>query len=172
MNKSIMLIGLPGSGKSYLSNKLKYILNKNIIDLDMILIDNIGPLQDYINKNGIEEFTNKEFDVCNAVLSNYNNNIISPGGSIVYYDSIMSKLKMKEDLIIIFLNVSLNEVLKRTNNFNNRGVVLDNTLPKSKSYEKMYKERYLLYKKYCHYEIKSDNITTQNILSIYYNHTS
>ena len=110
--------------------------------------------------------------MCNAELSNYYNNIISPGGSIVYYDSIMSKLKNKKDLIIIFLNVSLTEVLKRTNNFYNRGVVLDNTLPKSKSYEKMYKERYLLYKKYCHYEIKSDDITTQNILSIYYNHTS
>ena len=167
-----MLIGLPGSGKSYLSNKLKYILDKDIIDLDKLLIDKIGPLQDYINKNGVKEFTNNEYELCNKELNNYNNNIISPGGSIVYYDSIMSKLKEKEDLIIIFLNVSLNEVLKRTDNFHNRGVVLDNSLPKYKSYEKMYKERYLLYKKYSHYEIKSDNITPQNILSIYYNHTS
>ena len=172
MNKSIMLIGLPGSGKSYFCNKLKYILNKEIIDLDKIIIDDIGSLHDYINKHGVEKFTNKEYNICSKILDNYNNNIISPGGSIVYYDDIMSKLKKQTDIIIIFLNVSLNEVLKRTNNFENRGVVLDNTISKYESYKKMYKERLILYKNYCHYEICGDNIKLNEILSIYYNHMS
>ena len=162
MNKSIMLIGLPGSGKSYFANKLKKILNKDIIDLDKILISKIGPLQDYIDKYGIEEFTKQEHNICKEQLENINNKIISPGGSIIYYDDIMSKLK-KANVIIIFLNISLQTVLERTNNFHNRGVVLDPNLSKEEAYEKMYNERLLLYKKYCDYEINSDDFIILDI---------
>jgi shikimate kinase len=161
---NIILIGLPGCGKSTLSNELSNILKIEVIDLDKILISEIGSLQIYINKHGNDAFKIKEEQICRNAISNLHSSIISPGGSIIFYENLMNSIKSKS--IVIFLDVDLNVILERTKNFKDRGVVLpnDKTLDINEKYKLMYSIRSLLCKKYCDIHIKGNNIKANNII--------
>ena len=162
--ENIIFIGLPGSGKSSISEEVTKLLDMELIDLDKILIKEIGPLQNFINKYGNEEFKNKELEMCESHLSNIKNKIISPGGSIIFYDNLMNFIKRK--CIIIFLDVDIQTVLERTNNFKDRGVILpDDCENLQEKYNKLYKIRYELCKKYCDIHIKSNNISIDQVIN-------
>ena len=163
LKENVIFIGLPGSGKSYISEKVSKLLDMELIDLDNILINEIGPLQNYIDKYGNKEFKKKEYEICHKYLFNIKNKIISPGGSIIFYNNLMDDIKRR--CIIIFLDVDIQIVLERTNNFKDRGVILpDDCDNLQEKYNKLYKIRYELCKKYCDIHIKSNNITINQVI--------
>lgn len=156
--ESIILIGMPASGKStvgkMLANKLGYLF----IDLDVYIQEKDGrSLQDIIDTEGeaalmdIEKKRMSELDLHRLV--------VAPGGSLVYYADLMRELKKKA--FIIYLNESLSGLEQRLGNAPTRGIIG----LKHKSIAGLYAERAPLYMRYADIIIDSDNLTCQQITS-------
>ena len=138
---NVILIGMPGCGKSTCGVLVAKSMCKSFLDTDLLIQQNEGmKLSEIINKKGVEGFNEAER---NSVLTLYTKNcIIATGGSMVYHDDAMNKLK--EDGVVIYLEISFKNMMRRIRNFKSRGVVLkEGYTPKD-----MYDERTTLYKKY------------------------
>ena len=69
MNQNnIVLIGMPGCGKSTLGVLLAKLLCKDFTDVDLVIQKRIGqPLQQYINENGVDAFLSAEADALESL---------------------------------------------------------------------------------------------------------
>lgn len=150
MDKSnIVLIGMPGCGKSTCGVLAAKALLKNFFDTDLLLQGlEQERLQDIIDKKGIEYFLDAEE---NAILSlDINATVIATGGSVIYSEKAMEHLKSMGK--VIFLNLSYETMVKRIKNITTRGVVLK----KGTTLKDMYDERLPLYQKYADKTINCD----------------
>ena len=146
MNSNIILIGMPGSGKSTCGVVSAKMLLKNFYDTDLLIQNLEGKsLQEIIDKNGVEYFAKAEE---RAILSlDIKGTVIATGGSVVYSDKAMEHLKSLGK--IIYLHLSYEDMCKRISNLETRGIVLQN----GETLEDMYNERLPLYNKCCHRRI-------------------
>lgn len=155
MNRqNVILIGMPGSGKSTCGVLAAKALLKNFYDTDL-LIQNFEnkKLQEIIDQKGIEYFLKAEED---AILSlELNGTVIATGGSVIYSQKAMEHLKSMGK--VIYLHLEYNTMLSRISNITTRGVVLK----KGKSLQDMYNERLPLYRKYYDEIIYCDNNTVE-----------
>lgn len=138
---NIVLIGMPGSGKSTCGVVAAKMLLKNFFDTDL-LIQNIenSALQDIINDKGNDYFEKAEES---AVLSlDINGTVIATGGSVIYSDKAMEHLKKLGK--IIYLHISYEDMCKRISNLSTRGVLIKN----GETLKDMYDERLPLYEKW------------------------
>lgn len=152
---NIVLIGMPGCGKSTCGVLVAKSLCKSFLDTDLLIQQNEGmKLSEIIAAKGNEGFEKAERD---SVLTLYTRNcIIATGGSMVYYDDAMQKLK--EDGIVVYLEISYKNMMRRIKNFKTRGILLkDGYTPKD-----MYNERTSLYKKYADIVIDVNKNTIEN----------
>ena len=141
MNSNIILIGMPGSGKSTYGVVSAKMLLKNFYDTDLLIQNLEGKsLQEIIDKNGVEYFAKAEE---RAILSlDIKGTVIATGGSVVYSDKAMEHLKSLGK--IIYLHLSYEDMCKRISNLETRGIVFQN----GETLEDMYNERLPLYNKW------------------------
>lgn len=139
--RNIVLIGMPASGKSTVGVLLAKTLGIGFCDTDLLIQQRERRLlQQIIDEDGIEAFLDAERD---AVLSlDCSDTVIATGGSVVFREEAMRKLK--ENGIIVFLDVPLDEVQKRLQNIKTRGVAAK----KGESIADIYNERLPLYSTY------------------------
>lgn len=117
----IIFIGMPGSGKSCMSRNLGKRLKRKVVDGDKLIEQRTGrKLQDIINSDGTEAFMEIERDTLLSISDD--SLIVSPGGSAIYYDDVMSHFKKHG--IIVYLYVGFETMKKRLGDFSRRGVVL------------------------------------------------
>lgn len=150
MNKSnIVLIGMPGSGKSTCGVLAAKAMLKNFYDTDLLLQGLEGKrLQDIIDQEGIDYFVSAEEK---AILSlNIEATVIATGGSVVYSDKAMAHLKSLGK--IVYLHLEYDNMVDRIKNITTRGVVLQN----GETLLDMYNERLPLYEKYADVTINCD----------------
>ena len=141
MKSNIVLIGMPGCGKSTCGVLAAKALCKSFIDTDLLIQQEEGmPLQTIIDTRGGGYFALAE-ERCLCSLR-ADNAVISTGGSAVYYDSAM--LRLRENGRIIYLRVSLEEMLRRVSNITTRGILLRG----GESIEDMFREREPLYERW------------------------
>ncbi len=139
---NITLIGMPGSGKSYIGKKLAEKLGYKLVELDSILEHEYNlPLQKILDNLGEDAFLKKQAEDIITNTQNHQGLVVSPGGSIVYTDYAMEHLKKISQ--IIYLETSL-KVIEERIALVPRGIVG----LKNKTLEELYRERTLLYKKY------------------------
>lgn len=138
---NVVIIGMPGCGKSTCGVLVAKHLCKSFLDTDLLIQQNEGmKLSQIIEKKGLEGFNQAERD---SVLTLYTKNcIIATGGSMVYHEDAMKKLK--EDAIVVYLQISYKNMTRRIRNFKRRGVVLK----EGYTLKDMYEERAALYEKY------------------------
>lgn len=151
---NIVLIGMPGSGKSTCGVVAAKMLLKNFFDTDL-LIQNIenSALQDIINNKGNDYFEKAEES---AVLSlDINGTVIATGGSVVYSEKAMEHLKKLGK--IIYLHISYEDMCKRISNLSTRGVLIK----KGETLKDMYDERLPLYKKWADAVIDCGNSSVE-----------
>lgn len=151
---NIVLIGMPGAGKSTIGVVLAKIMNYSFVDADLViqqhcdktlqrLIDSLGPL-------GF-------IDVENEVLlsMDFENTVISTGGSAVYsHDAIAHLSKIGT---IVYLKISLEELEERLSDFSERGVVMRNQ--ETSSLADLYSERVPLYERYAEITVDIDGMS-------------
>ncbi|PWR75882.1 shikimate kinase [Methanospirillum stamsii] len=139
--KNIVLIGLPGAGKSTVGVILAKTLGMKFIDTDIVIQEHTGRLlQEIIDTDGPEFFLKKEEE---SILSLHPfNSVIATGGSAVYGREAMEHLKSQG--IVVFLNISYDEMVKRLSNIKTRGIV---RIP-GQTLHDLFDQRIPLYEKY------------------------
>ena len=163
MKKNIVLIGMPGSGKSSVGVILAKVLGYTFIDSDLLIQkEEKKLLKDIIAREGQEGFLRIENRV-NASIET-ENSVIATGGSVVYCEEAMKHLQ--EIGTVIYLKLDYQILKKRLSNLIGRGVVLKD----GQTLEDLYKERVPLYEKYGEYIIDEKNTdaegTLQKILEV------
>ena len=146
---NIILIGMPGCGKSTVGVILAKTLGIGFVDTDLIIQQRENRLlQNIIDADGIDYFLYCEADAVKSL--DCDNCVVATGGSVVYREDAVQHLKSNGK--IIFLDVPLDEIKRRLNNINTRGIAAK----KNKSIEDIYNERIALYNKYADVIIKTD----------------
>ncbi len=159
MDKSnIILIGMPGSGKSTCGVISAKVLLKNFFDTDLLLQGlERSRLQDLIDSKGEEYFYEAEEK---AILSlNIEATVIATGGSVIYSERAMEHLKALGR--VIYLHMSYETMLGRINDLTTRGIVVK----KGGTLRDMYNERLPLYRKYADDIIDCDGNTVEETVA-------
>ena len=139
--KNIILIGMPGVGKSTIGVILAKVLGYQFLDADLLIQKSEGKLlKDIIAEKGTEGFIQVENRVNSRIEAE--NAIIATGGSVVYGKEAMEHLKSIGT--VVYLKQSLPVLEKRLRNIRNRGVVLK----KGQTLKDLYREWTALYEKY------------------------
>ena len=118
---NLILIGMPGVGKSTIGVLLAKALGRSFIDTDLIIqTEQQRKLCDILDESGAEEFKRIE----NGVLENVETDgaVIATGGSAVFCESGMRKLR--KNGVTVYLRLPLAELEKRLGNITTRGVVM------------------------------------------------
>ena len=134
---NVVLIGMPGSGKSTLGIVLAKIMTKDFVDADIV----IQTLQKIIDACGPEGFIEVENEILSKIDAE--NSVIATGGSAVYSDEAMKHLA--EIGTVVYLKISYDQLVHRLSDLQERGVVLKGGI--GMSLKELY-ERLPLYEQY------------------------
>ncbi|MBO5072091.1 MAG: shikimate kinase [Eubacterium sp.] len=143
MNKktNIVLIGMPGSGKSTVGVLVAKALGMSFVDTDLELMRRTGrKLQEMLDEDGLESFLDEEETTILAL--DVSHTVIATGGSVVLEPEAVKCLQ--ENGILVFLDVSMEELKKRITNIKSRGIAF----AKGQDLMDIYEERVPLYRKY------------------------
>jgi len=139
---NIILIGMPGSGKSVIGRLLAKDIKYHFLDTDQYIEQQTQKtLQQILDGEGKDGFCQIEQETIMELLP-LEKYVIAPGGSVIYSEALMETLS--KNGLILFLLVSLNELESRLKNKETRGIVG----LKEKSLGSLYEERQPLYMKY------------------------
>ena len=139
--KNIVLIGMPGVGKSTIGVVLAKMLGYQFVDADLVIQQKEGKLLcEIIDEVGAEGFIEVENRINSQIEAEHA--IIATGGSAVYGAEAMAHLK--EIGTVLYLELPYDELERRLSDIKGRGVVLKD----GQNLRDLYDERVLLYKKY------------------------
>lgn len=157
MKKNIVLIGMPGAGKSTVGVVLAKNLGMSFLDSDLVIQEQKGKkLHELIEEFGTKGFMKIEDDV-NASLE-VRNSIIATGGSVVYGERAMTHLK--EIGTVCYLKLSYESIADRLGDLGKRGVVLKD----GQTLMDLYQERTPLYEKYATMTIDCEDKNIRQIV--------
>lgn len=159
IKNNIVLIGMPGAGKSTVGVVLAKTLGYDFVDTDILLSRQIGmTLQAYINAHGIEAFLKEEERA--ALSLDCSSTVIATGGSMVLSEVAMSKLRT--DSTVVFIDVPIKELVRRLKNISTRGIALK----QGQTIEDLYQQRLPLYIKYADITVPEQAGKTPDLESI------
>lgn len=157
MINNIVLIGMPGVGKSTLGVILAKELGFQFIDADLLIQQQEHRLlKEIIAADGIEQFIAIENQVNASIEASQS--VIATGGSVVYGREAMEHLK--EIGIIVYLKLSYVSLNLRLKNLHGRGVVLRS----GQNLKDIYVERSRLYEQYADCIIDAENLSIEETL--------
>jgi len=141
---NIVLIGMPGCGKSTVGVLLAKALGKAFIDTDVVFQAKEGrKLQKIIDEIGIDSFLKKEEE---AILGfSCSDTVIATGGSVIYGQKAMEHLH--RDGFVVYISLPYEEIESRLSNLATRGVTLRN----GQTLRDLYDERIPLYEREADY---------------------
>ena len=153
MLKTIVLIGMMGSGKTSVGKELAKKLNLSFIDIDQEIERkyNKTVIEIFLKKG--EPFFRKAEDNISCKLINGKPSVISLGGGGYLNKKIRNKIKLYG--ISIWVNTNLENIYHRINKSKNKRPLLDYKNLK-KTLKKIYDERKPIYKK-ADFVIKSNS---------------
>ena len=154
---NIVLIGMPGVGKSTIGVILAKVLGYQFIDTDLVIQKEEGKLlKDIIAKVGPEGFIEVENRINASIEAE--NSIIATGGSVIYGRKAMEHLSTIGT--IIYLSLPFEELEKRLSDIKGRGVVLK----EGKTLKDLYYERTPLYEKYADIVIDEKGLNVEETI--------
>ena len=154
--KNIVLIGMPGSGKSTAGVILAKILGIRFMDTDILIQhDQKRTLQDIVDSDGHMRLREIEEKVLLQI--NVSGYVIATGGSAAYSHAAMTHLR--QDCIVVFLHADLNSLKKRIRNYETRGLAKR----RDQNLEDLFHERLKLYHRYADITIENSSISQEKV---------
>ena len=155
---NIVLIGMPGVGKSTVGVILAKVMGYQFIDADLLIQQQEKRLlHEIIADVGVDGFIQVENRVNASIQAE--RSIIATGGSVVYGREAMEHLKSIGT--VIYLKVPYAELEKRLADIQGRGVVLR----EGQNLHDLYLERTPLYEKYADLSISEEGLDVEQTVS-------
>jgi shikimate kinase len=155
--KNIVLIGMPGAGKSTIGVILAKVLGYHFIDSDLLIQDQEKCLlKDIIERDGLEGLIAIEEQVNRDIQTE--NSVIATGGSVIYGARAMEHLR--EIGIVIYIKLSYETIKNRLGNIKQRGVVFR----EGQTLKSLYEERCPLYENYAHIIVDGENLAMEELM--------
>ncbi len=154
--RNVVLIGMPGAGKSSVGVVLAKMLKCDFLDGDLVIQNkHEKTLQELINKHGPSGFLAIENNILKEI--NVQQTVIATGGSAVYSTGAMQHLRAIGT--VVYLEISYEELAERLGNLQERGVVLKDGI--GMSLADLYAERLPLYEQWANVtvDVRGLNIT-------------
>lgn len=146
---NIVLIGMPGVGKSTLGVLLAKATARDFLDTDVYIQAREGRgLQEILDHDGVAGF--RAIEERNVLTLGCRDTVIATGGSVVYSAAAMQHLR--RDGVVVHLDLPLAPLQQRLTDLGSRGVV---RLP-GQSIADLYAERAPLYRRYADIHIDCD----------------
>ena len=156
---NIVLIGMPGVGKSTAGVVLAKVLGYKFIDADLLIQEEEQRLlHEIISQDGTEKFLEIENRV-NAHIQT-ERTVIATGGSVVYGTEAMEHLKTIGT--VVYLKLCYDILEKRLDNIKGRGVVLKD----GQTLRDLYEEREPLYEKYADITIDEADLSVEETIAL------
>ncbi len=156
--KNIVLIGMPGAGKSTVGVVLAKNMGMSFLDSDLVIQEREGKkLHELIEEHGMDGFLAIEGRV-NASL-NPKTAVIATGGSAVYSEEAMEHLR--SIAMICYLKLPYRSIEERLGDLAERGVVLR----EGETLYELYEERVPLYEKYANITVECENKNIREIVT-------
>jgi shikimate kinase len=151
---NIVLIGMPGVGKSTIGVILAKVLGYQFLDADLLIQQQEGKLlREIIAECGTDGFIQIENRVNAGICANHA--IIATGGSVVYGKEAMQHLK--EIGTVVYLKVPFDILQQRLEDIKGRGVVLH----QGQTLYDLYLERTPLYEQYADVQVSEENCNVE-----------
>lgn len=151
---NIILIGMPGAGKSTLGIVLAKIMNYDFVDADLVIQQQCDKtLERIIDACGPEGFIEVENQVLIGMAAEHT--VIATGGSAVYSDEAMQHLGSIGR--VVYLKISYDELRGRLADLSERGVVMKGG--RGMSLRELYDERKPLYERYADITVDVDDLS-------------
>ena len=156
--RNVVLIGMPGVGKSTVGVLLAKITSRNFIDTDVyIQAREKRRLQDILDTEGREAFCRiEERHVLSAECDHC---VIATGGSIIYSDAAMEHLKRRG--VVVHMDLPVRQLKKRLANLDSRGVVM----APGQDLRALYDERLTLYRKWADYTLDCRALSHEGVVA-------
>ena len=140
--KNVILIGMPGTGKSVVGRALAERLGYTFIDADDVIVETAGKtLPEILRTDGLDTFLEIEARVGETM--EYENTVIATGGSMVLSEKAMEHLK--ENGVVVWLETPLSQINDRMpDDLTDRGIAA----PQGMTIRQIYEQREPLYAKY------------------------
>lgn len=155
--RNVVLVGMPGAGKSTVGVVLAKVLGYEFIDSDIVIQKREKRLlSEIIKQQGLEGFIAIEGDV-NEHIS-VENTVIATGGSAIYSERAMEHFRQTSQ--IVYIKLSYDTLVTRLGDLRKRGVVLR----KGQTLKDLYEERHPLYEKYADIIMDGENRTVEELM--------
>ena len=152
--KNIVLIGMPGSGKSTVGVVLAKMKGFHFLDSDLVIQDQEGRLlHEIIEQEGNDGFLEVEDHINAGIVCE--RTVIATGGSAVYGEQAMRHFR--EIGTVVYLKLSCRELAGRLGNLKGRGVVLKD----GQTLKDLYDERVPLYERWADITVEEDGCSIE-----------
>ena len=153
---NIVLTGMPGAGKSTVGVILAKLAALQFVDTDILIQTALQrSLQDIVDRDGYLALRQAEEQVLlDLTISNA---VIATGGSAVYSQQAMTRLK--SDGLVVFLDLPLAVLETRIRNYSTRGLAK----PPEQSFADMFQERRPLYSRYADITLAPAGLTQEEV---------
>ena len=156
--KNIVLVGMPGCGKSTVGVVLAKTLGMSFTDTDLLICaKEQNTLQNIIECKGLEYF--EDVECSTGAELNAENTVIATGGSMIMYEKAMAHLK--EIATVVYIDVSLDELKRRLVNIKTRGI----TFGKGETLDDIFNIRTPLYKKHADIIVNADEFSIEETVT-------
>lgn len=154
---NIILIGMPGAGKSTVGVVLAKKLGYSFVDADLVIQSREGKLlHELIAECGVEGFWKLEEAVGESIEGK--RTVIATGGSAVYGEKAMAHYRQIGT--VVYLSLPLEAIRERLGDLTERGV----TLRDGQDLDGLYAERQPLYEKYADVTVDCEGFSIREIV--------
>lgn len=157
LDSNVVLIGMPGVGKSTVGVLLAKALSREFVDTDVrIQVREGRMLQEIIDSEGLDAFQAlEERHVLNLMCQN---TVVATGGSVVYSKPAMEHLRAGG--FVIHLSLPLGVLEQRLVDTKSRGLVIG----PGQTIEQLYHERMPLYERECDITMECEGMTQDEVV--------
>ena len=156
---NLVLIGMPGSGKSTVGVLLAKRLGLGFVDTDLLIQEEAGrTLQAIVDHDGYEALRRIEEQV--LLKLDVRHKVISTGGSAVY--SVRAMEHLKANGTVVFLDIPLELVIERIGDHSMRGI----SRRPDQSLEALFEERLELYSRWADLTVQGEGRNQEQVADV------